>query len=222
MSLEAVTGSAALLLAGVVVTLRIFLLSAVIAAALAFALGILRTVEAPALRAVAMVWVEFFRGTSTVVQLFWLYFALPFLGISLSAEQAAVIGLGLVHGAYASEVVRGAILAVPRSQREAARALSLPRLVTLRRIILPQALPLMLPPLGNSAIFLLKGTSIASIITVPELTFQSSLIVTRTMAIFQVMGCTLIIYYLLAMLLVRLGRRLEAWSGRWRLASEAP
>jgi len=133
-----------------------------------------------------------------------------------------VLGLGLVHGAYASEVVRGAILAVPRNQWETAQALALPRLATLRKVILPQALPSMLPPLGNAAIFLLKGTSIASIITVPELTFQSSLIVTRTMAIFQVMGCTLVIYYVLALLLVRLVRMLEARSGAWRPARQTP
>lgn len=216
MSIEAATGAVSLILAGSLVTLRIFLLSAMIAGPLAFLLGVLRTAQSVRVRLLATMWVEFFRGTSTVVQLFWLYFALPFLGVSLSAQQAAVIGLGVVHGAYASEVVRGAILAVPRSQWEAAQALMLPRLVTLRKVILPQALPLMLPPLGNSAIFLLKGTSIASIITVPELTFQSSLIVTRTMAIFQVMGCTLVIYYVLALLLVRLVRTLERRSGAWR------
>lgn len=218
MRLDAVAGSLPLILAGTIVTLRVFLLSAAIAAPSAFLLGLLRTAQSPVTRAAATVWVEFFRGTSTVVQLFWLYFALPFLGVSLSAEQAAVIGLGLVHGAYASEVVRGAILAVPRSQWEAAHALTLPRLVTLRKVVLPQAVPMMLPPLGNSAIFLLKGTSIASFITVPELTFQSSLIVTRTMAIFQVMGCVLVIYYLLALLLVHLGRVLERRFGHWRPA----
>ncbi len=199
-------------------TVRIFLLSAAIVIPSAFLLGVLRTAPSRLVRAAATVWVEFFRGTSTVVQLFWLYFALPFLGVSLSAEQAAVLGLGLVHGAYASEVVRGAILAVPRSQWEATQALTLPRWVTLRKVILPQALPMMLPPLGNSAIFLLKATSIASIITVPELTFDSSLIVTRTMAIFQVMGCILVIYYVLALLLARLGRLAEARLGRWRPA----
>ena len=164
MSPEAVTGVVSLILAGTAVTLRIFLLSAMIAGPLAFLLGVLRTAQSARVRVLATMWVEFFRGTSTVVQLFWLYFALPFLGVSLSAQQAAVLGLGLVHGAYASEVVRGAILAVPRNQWEAAQALTLPRLATLRKVILPQALPSMLPPSTTmiSAPRARKGASAAS------------------------------------------------------------
>jgi polar amino acid transport system permease protein len=109
----------------------------------------------PRLRGAATCWVEFFRGISTVVQLFWLYFALPFFGISLSAEIAAVIGLGLVHGAYGSEVVRGAMQSIGRDQWEAAVALGFSRRTTLFSIVLPQAFVAMLPPLGNSLVLLL-------------------------------------------------------------------
>ena len=96
--------------------------------------------------------------------LFWLYFALPFLGVSLSADVAAILGLGLVHGAYSSEVVRGALGSVGSGQWEAASALGLSRVRTILLIILPQALLIMLPSLGNAMILLLKGTSLASII----------------------------------------------------------
>jgi polar amino acid transport system permease protein len=205
-----------LFLSGTLTTLRVFFFSFLLAGLLALILGILRQSRNALLRAAATCWVEFFRGVSTVVQLFWLYFALPFFGITLPAEVAAIIGLGLVHGAYGSEVVRGAMQAIHRDQWEAATALGFSRRETLRTIIMPQAFLVMLPPLGNSLILLLKGTSIASIITVPELTFQSALVVTRTLAIVPIFVSVLLIYYAIALLLAWIVRRAERRFGRWR------
>lgn len=205
-----------LILSGVIVSIRVFVLSFLLAAALALLLGILRQSQSRIVRAVAMCWVEFFRGVSTVVQLFWLYFALPFFGVSLSAETAAIIGLGLVHGAYGSEIVRGAMQAVGRDQWEAATSLGFSRRDTLFGIILPQAFIAMLPPLGNALVVLLKGTSIASIITVPELTTQSTLIVTRTLAVVPIFTCVLLIYYTIAMAATKVLRLMEKRVGRWR------
>jgi polar amino acid transport system permease protein len=205
-----------LILSGTFTTLRVFAFSFVLAAVLALTLGLLRQSRSLVVRAAATCWVEFFRGVSTVVQLFWLYFALPFFGISLPAELAAIIGLGLVHGAYGSEVVRGAMQSVHRDQWEAATALGFSRPETLRTIIMPQAFLSMLPPVGNSLVLLLKGTSIASIITVPELTFQSTLVVTRTLAVVPVFVCVLLIYYLIAVLLTSAVRAAERRLGRWR------
>jgi polar amino acid transport system permease protein len=205
-----------LILSGTIVTLRVFFFSFLLAAALALAFGILRQSRNALVRAAATVFVEFFRGVSTVVQLFWLYFALPFFGISLPAEVAAVLGLGLVHGAYGSEVVRGAMQAVAREQWEAATALSLSRFEAMRSIILPQAILVMLPPFGNALVLLLKGTSIASIITVPELTFQSHLVVTQTLAVVAVFGTVMLVYYLIAILITGGVRALERQLGRWR------
>jgi polar amino acid transport system permease protein len=205
-----------LFVSGVLTTLRIFALSAVLAIALALALGLLRQSRKAWLRRSATCWVEFFRGVSTVVQLFWLYFALPFLGISLSASTAAIIGLGLVHGAYGSEVVRGAMQSIEREQWEAATALGFSRRETLFSIILPQAFLRMLPPVGNSLVLLLKGTSIASIITVPELTFQSSLVVTRTLAVVPIFTFVLVLYYAIAIAVTAGVRIAEHRLGRWR------
>jgi polar amino acid transport system permease protein len=205
-----------LILSGTIVSLRVFVLSFLLAAAFALVLGILRQSRSAIVRNAALCWVEFFRGVSTVVQLFWLYFALPFFGISLTAETAAVIGLGLVHGAYGSEVVRGAMQSISRDQWEAASALSFSRRETLFSIILPQAFISMLPPLGNSLVLLLKGTSIASIITVPELTFQSTLVVTRTLAVVQIFTCVLFIYYAIALAITGAVRLLERRLGQWR------
>lgn len=205
-----------LILSGVIVSIRVFALSFLLAAVLALLLGILRQSQSRIVRAAAMCWVEFFRGVSTVVQLFWLYFALPFFGVSLSAETAAIIGLGLVHGAYGSEIVRGAMQAVGRDQWEAATSLGFSRRDTLFGIILPQAFIAMLPPLGNALVVLLKGTSIASIITVPELTTQSTLIVTRTLAVVPIFTCVLLIYYAIAMVATKVLRLMEKRFGRWR------
>jgi polar amino acid transport system permease protein len=205
-----------LVLSGTIVTLRVFALSFLLAAVFAFLLGLLRQSKHAFIRVAAMCWVEFFRGVSTVVQLFWLYFALPFLGVSLSAQAAAIIGLGLVHGAYGSEVVRGAMQSIGRDQWEAATALGYSRRQALFGIIMPQALIAMLPPLGNSLVLLLKGTSIASIITVPELTFQSELIVDRTLAVMPIFICVLLIYYSIAIAATWFVRLLEHKFGRWR------
>jgi polar amino acid transport system permease protein len=205
-----------IILSGTIVSLRVFALSFLFAAALALPLGIMRQSHYKFVRRAATCWVEFFRGISTVVQLFWLYFALPFFGISLTAQTAAVIGLGLVHGAYGSEVVRGAMQAISRDQWEAATALGFSRRTTLFSIILPQAFIVMLPPLGNSLVMLLKGTSIASIITVPELTFQSTLIVTRTLAVVPIFASVLLIYYAIAMAVTGAMRMLEYQFSRWR------
>jgi polar amino acid transport system permease protein len=205
-----------IILSGTMISLRVFVLSFLFAAALALPLGIFRLSSNAIVRNAALCWVEFFRGISTVVQLFWLYFALPFFGISLTAQTAAVIGLGLVHGAYGSEVVRGAMQSISRDQWEAATALGFSRRTTLFSIILPQAFVAMLPPLGNSLVMLLKGTSIASIITVPELTFQSTLIVTRTLAVVPVFTCVLFIYYAIAMAVTAAVRLLEHQFSQWR------
>jgi polar amino acid transport system permease protein len=112
--------------------------------------------------------------------------------------------------------VRGAIQSVGREQWEAASALGYSRRETMLSIVLPQAGVAMLPPLGNSLVLLLKGTSIASIITVPELTFQSTLIVTRTLAVVPVFACVLIVYYAIAIATTGLVRLVERNVGQWR------
>jgi polar amino acid transport system permease protein len=205
-----------LILSGTIVSLRIFVGSFFVAAAMALFLGLLRQSKNASVRIATLCWVEFFRGISTAVLLFWLYFALPFFGVSLTAETAAVIGLGLVHGAYGSEVVRGSMQSIGRDQWEAATALGYSRRQTLFGIILPQAFIAMLPPVGNSLIQLVKGTSIASIITVPELTFQSALVVNRTLAVVPTFTCVLLIYYLIAIAATRIVGLLERKLGRWR------
>ncbi|MCD1261091.1 ectoine/hydroxyectoine ABC transporter permease subunit EhuC [Paenibacillus athensensis] len=201
---------------GMIMTLEITAMALIVALAAAFAAGLLRLSPWRPVRAVVTAYVEIVRGTSLLVQLFWLYFALPMLlDVHMPAMTAAVLALGLNYGAYGSEVVRSSMIAVPQGQREAATALNMTPWLRLRRIILPQALPLMLPSFGNLQIELLKGTSLVYFITLTDLTYQGMLLRTydssQTAAIFV---CLLVMYFLLSALLTLLlrafGRRI-AW-----------
>lgn len=158
------------LLSGLWVTIYVTLLGAAAALVLAVILGLMARSHQPLLRTVARVVIEFFRGTSLLVQLFWLFYVLPLFGYQLAPLAVAVIGLGLNFGAYGAEVVRGAINAVPRPQWEGAIALNLSSSQQMRRVILPQALPLMLPPFNNLLIQLLKSTPLVFLITIVDLT----------------------------------------------------
>ena len=128
-------------------------------------------------RWLATIYIEFFRGTSIFVQLFWVYFVLPFAGVTLTPLQAGVLALGLNVGAYGAEVVRGAILvgAAGAATRPASRSIST-RCQRMRHVILPQALPLMLPTFGNNAIELLKATAVVSLISLTDMTFQAQVV----------------------------------------------
>lgn len=155
-------------------------------------------------RAVSRVYVEGFRGTSEVVQLFWIYFVLPLLvGVQLVPLFAGVLVLGLNHGAYGAEIVRGAVRSVPRAQYEACVALSLSPAQRMRRVILPQAVVEMLPSFNNLFIQLLKSTSILSLITVAEVTQRGRAVLVPAFGddivlIFTVM---LLIYLVLSVLI---------------------
>lgn len=147
---------------------------------------------------VSTAYVELFRGTSALVQLFWFYFALPRLGVSLTALGAGVLVLGLNTGSYGAEVVRGAVQAVPEGQRQAARALGLSEAQILRRIVLPQAALRMVPPAGNLLIELLKNTALASTITLTELTFRAQALRSETLRTVEIFSVTLVIYFVIA------------------------
>lgn len=187
------------LLKGVTITLEVTLLSAVLAFATAFVAGFGRLSRSRIVRVCTTVYVEIFRGTSLLVQLFWLFYALPLLGIELSPLLAGVVALGLNYGAYGSEVVRSAIEAVPRGQMEAAIALNLTRWQRMSKIIVPQAFAMMLPSFGNLLIELLKGTSLLSLITLADLTFQGMLLRTfDSSRTFQIFLLILVMYFLMA------------------------
>ncbi|MDP3196209.1 ectoine/hydroxyectoine ABC transporter permease subunit EhuC [Tabrizicola sp.] len=190
------------LLDGALVTCAQFILAALVACVAALAAGLGRLSSLWPVRSLSVVYIELFRGTSLLVQLYWIFFVLPLFGISLPKFEAGFLSVGLNVGAYGAEIVRGAIQAVPRGQWEAGYALSMSPAKRMRRIILPQALVLMLPPWGNLMIELLKGTALVALIAVPDLMFVAKQINGATFRSAEAFGAALVIYYLLARVLI--------------------
>ncbi|MCU9595298.1 ectoine/hydroxyectoine ABC transporter permease subunit EhuC [Caldibacillus thermolactis] len=198
------------ILPGLKVTLQVLILSAILAIIVAFVAGFGRLSRFKIIRFITTIYVELFRGTSLLVQLFWLFFALPAFGIQFTPLFAAIIALGLNYGAYASEVVRGSILAISKGQTEAAIALNMTYWQRMRIVILPQALRIMLPGFGNNIIELIKGTSLVSLITLNDLTYHGLMLqnvnLSYTMPVFLVL---LFVYFLIALPFVWLVRKFE-------------
>lgn len=211
--MSVVLQNAWLLLDGLWVTIEVTIGAGAVALVLAFVAGLSRLSPSAAIRTAALCYIEFFRGTSALVQLFWLFFALPFLGITLSPMTAGIAGLGLCIGAYGAEIVRSAVLAVPQGQPEAAAALNLTSFQTMRYVILPQAFGMMIPPFGNLFIELMKITSLVSLITLQDLTFQATSINAVTLKTVQIFSTVLVLYFLLSLMITGVMRLLE-----WRFA----
>jgi polar amino acid transport system permease protein len=197
------------LLQGAWVTVQITVAAAALAvvAALIAALG--KLYGSRPVRWLAITYIELFRGTSALVQLFWLFFVLPRFGVTLPAMAVAILALGLNVGAYGAEVVRGAISSVPRGQWEATVALNMSRFHALRRIILPQAFVAMLPPWGNLLIELLKATALVSLITITDLAFRAQQMNQTTFRTVEIFTVVLVFYLALASLITMGVRSLE-------------
>jgi polar amino acid transport system permease protein len=202
------------LLGGLAVTLKLTVAAALLGLVCALVAGLSRLSPLPPVRWVATAYVEVFRGTSALVQLFWFYFVLPLLGIDLEAMAAGILVLGLNAGAYGAEVVRGAIVAVPKAQREAAIALNLTPAQTLRRVVFPQAVPAMLPPAGNLLIELLKNTALVSLITITDLTFSAQILRAETFRTAEIFSLVLLMYFGAALLITFAVRWLERHLAR--------
>ncbi|HET7312983.1 ectoine/hydroxyectoine ABC transporter permease subunit EhuC [Salinisphaera sp.] len=206
------------LLYGAEVTAWITLASTAGGAILAFAAGIGSTARFAGWRWLAGLYVQIFRGTSLLVQLFWLYFALPIIGIRLSPEVAGVLALSLNIGAYGAEVVRGSLNSVDAGQYEAATALNFTPIQTLWRILMPQALIEMMPPFGNLAIQNLKDSALVSLISLADLAFAADNLRNRTLETLPILILTLLLYFAMALVLMAAMRLLERYlrgvSGR--------
>jgi polar amino acid transport system permease protein len=202
---------------GLPITIMLMVMGSALAAVVALIVGVARTSQSALVRGVTSLYVEFFRGTSILVQMFWIYFVLPSppFSIRLTAMQAGILALGLNVGAYGAEVVRGAIEAIPPEQIEAARALNMGPGLRMRRIVLPQAMIRILPPFGNLLIELLKATSLASLITLADITFHGRLLIQSVGRMGEVFLVLLVIYFLLAYPLA-LGVRWLEGQRRWQ------
>lgn len=202
------------LLEGALVTIEITIGGAAVAVIAAFVAALLKMYAPAPLNWLAVAYIEVFRGTSALVQLFWLFFVLPHFGVRLEPLTVAVLALGLNVGAYGAEVIRGAINAVPRGQWEAGTALNMPRATLMRRIILPQAFVAMIPPWGNLFIELLKATALVSLITISDLAFKAQQMNQTTFRTIEIFTIVLVIYLAIASLITIGMRTLETRAAR--------
>jgi polar amino acid transport system permease protein len=202
-----------MLMAGALTTIQITLAASVLAFAMAFVAGLGRLSSLAVVRWMSLIYIELFRGVALLIQLFWMFFVLPFFGIHLEPVTTAILAIGLCNGAYGAEIVRSAINAVPRGQREAACALNYTKLQTLWLVVIPQAMPIMLPPFGNLTIELLKVTALVSLITVHDLSFQAMTLQQTTMQTLEPFTAVLVGYFLIALVITGFFRLAERWAG---------
>ncbi|MFF7387035.1 ectoine/hydroxyectoine ABC transporter permease subunit EhuC [Streptomyces scabiei] len=208
-----------LVLRGVWVTLQLLVFGALLATVVSFVVGIARTHRRWIVRFVAGLYTEVFRGTSALIMIFWVYFVLPLaFGWQLVPMWAGVLALGLTYGAYGAEIVRGALTAVDPAQREGGIALSFTPWQRMRLILLPQAVPEMIPPFANLVVELLKGTALVSVMGMGDLAFSGSLVRLALQESVEIYAYLLLIYFVIAFLLTRamrvLERRLKAGVGK--------
>lgn len=176
---------------------------------LGFAIALASEVRFAPLRWLLRVFIEIFRGTPFLVQLFLLYDGGPFIGLKLAATTAGILGLGLYSSAYYAEIFRGGFAAVPRGQIEAAMSVGMSPLAILLRVRLPSALVAAVPPIINTLIVMSKETVILSIITVPELMYQVQTMAAETFTAFDAIFAMAAFYWLLVEVVSRLGKRFE-------------
>jgi His/Glu/Gln/Arg/opine family amino acid ABC transporter permease subunit len=168
------------------------------------------------LRVPAIAYIEFFRGTPLLVQLFVIYFGLPDADIEPTPFQAAIIGMGLNGAAYLSEIYRAGIEAIHRGQMEAALSLGMTPARAMQYIILPQAVRTMLPPITSFAIVMLKDTAVISVIAAPEIMFYARNLVTETLQSAVVYSIAGVIYLCMTIPMARLVARLERSRRAWQ------
>lgn len=197
---------------GLTITISVLIASAFFGYLFAFIAGLCRLSKNVILRKFTGFYVEIFRGTSLIVQLFWLYYAVPMLfGIELGSNWwVGVIAIALNYGAYMSEIVRGSILAVAKGQTEAATALNMSRFQRMRLVIFPQAVRMMLPEFGNYLIQMLKATSLVSLIGMHDILYYGDIL--RSSNLSQaptVYLLVLVFYFILALPLIFLTLKME-------------
>ncbi|UUZ45192.1 ectoine/hydroxyectoine ABC transporter permease subunit EhuC [Janibacter limosus] len=212
-NLDALQAALPQLAEGVLVTLQLTVGGAVPAFVVSVGFGLLSISPVAPLRWLSTIVVEFFRGTSLVVQVFWLYYVMPLFGVSMDAVLTGVIALGLNYGAYGAEVVRGSINAVDKGQWEGAKALNMSPLTRMRRIIWPQAWVLMLSGYNNLLIMLIKGTAVALFIGLQDFAYELDELRVDTTTIFAY-GIGLLVYYLFALVFSSGLRQLETRARR--------
>ncbi|WLE63784.1 amino acid ABC transporter permease [Burkholderia plantarii] len=202
-----------ILLKGAVVTIEITFCSFVLSTVLGLLLALMRVSENRFASNAAATFINVIRGLPIIVQLFYIYFVLPDLGVQLSAFQAGFIGLGIAYSVYQAENFRAGIQAIDHGQIEAAQSIGMRGAMIMRRVVLPQAFRIALPPYGNTLVMMLKDSSLASTITVAEMTRAGQLIASSTFQNMTVFTLVALLYLGLSLPLVYGLRRLERRLG---------
>jgi L-cystine transport system permease protein len=213
-SLQLVVNSLPFLLQGAVYTVILSVGGMAFGLMIGFVLALMRLSGRRVLAWPALAYISFIRGTPLLVQLFLIYYGLAQFGLRFDPVPAAMIGFSLNIGGYTAEIIRAAISSIDRGQWEAAQSIGLNTRQTLRLVVLPQAARVAIAPLSNSFISLVKDTSLAATIQVPELFRQAQLITARTFEIFAMYLATAVIYWLLSTVLAYAQGRLEVRANR--------
>jgi len=217
-SFELITNSLPLLLTGAAVTIEITALSITLGIIIGLFAGVARISSFKPIRVAAAVYVDFFRGTPLLVQIFIIYFAIPVVtGQRVDPFIAAITGCGINSGAYVAEIFRAGIESIDKGQMEAGRSLGMTWLQTMGYIIVPQAFRRVIPPLGNEFIALLKDSSLVSVIGFEELTRRGQLIIARTYGALEIWITVAVIYLIMTLTISRLVAYLEK---RWRISDK--
>jgi cystine transport system permease protein len=214
-SLNLILESLPFLAKGVVYTIELSVGGMFFGLLFGFLLALMRLSNRWYLSLLAKIYVSAFRGTPLLVQLFVIYYGLPQFGIRLDPIPCALIGFSLNSAAYISETIRASILSIHKNQWDTAKSLGMTHFQVMQSVIIPQAIRVALPSLGNSFIGLVKDTSLAATIQVPELFRQAQLISARTFEIFTMYICTSIIYWILSTILSIIQHKLEKHSSRY-------
>ncbi|MEM5457145.1 MULTISPECIES: amino acid ABC transporter permease [Paraburkholderia] len=202
-----------ILLKGAVVTIEITFCSFILSTVLGLVLALMRVSDNRIVSNAAATFINVIRGLPIIVQLFYIYFVLPDLGVQLSAFQAGFIGLGIAYSVYQAENFRAGIQAIDHGQIEAAQSIGMRGAMIMRRVVLPQAFRIALPPYGNTLVMMLKDSSLASTITVAEMTRAGQLIASSTFQNMTVFTLVALLYLGLSLPLVYGLRRLERRLG---------
>jgi polar amino acid transport system permease protein len=203
-----------ILLLGVKLTVMVTVGSLLLSTGLGLVWALMRVSGVALLSGATRIIINVIRGIPIIVQLFYIYFVLPEVGITLSALQSAIIGLGIAYSAYQAENFRAGIEAIDHGQVEAAQSLGMGWTMMMRRVILPQAVRIALPPYGNIMIMMLKDSSQASTITVAELALQGKLIASSTFKNMTVFSLVALLYLCMSIPLILMVGSLEKRFGR--------
>lgn len=202
------------MLKGAWVTVQITVAGSALAVVMALIAALARMYGPSPVRWVAIAYIETFRGTSALIQLFWLFYVLPHFGLDMRPITVAIVALGLNVGAYGAEVDRGAIQSVPKGQWEACTALNMSWWTKMHRVILPQAFVAAIPPWGNLFIELLKASALVSFIAITELTFFAKQMNQTTFRTVEIFTIALVMYFFISVVITFAMRALERRTAR--------